>query len=194
MAAKKNEKRDEVFQALREAIGKYGLEAGPKLVREAYPDVPNGTWYRWLREISASPKEVAVQKARKAARNLPAAPPPEYIAEKPAEARRNIDFMSRLENLYSDAEMLREFSVTKTEDGEKIRVPLFFEKSIRLRADLLDSALQALAQVWDLQRMQRLHDLILQEIGKADPETQKRITAALKELDDKVGITMEARL
>lgn len=195
MAGTKNPKRDEVFQALREAIAKYGLEAGPVLVREKYPDVANGTWYRWLKEVSASPMEVAAAKARGAARNLPAAPPPEYVAERPVEARKNIDMLSRLEALYADAEMLRAYSVIQDENGrEKIRVPTFFAQSIKLRADLLDNALRALAQVWDLQRMQRLHDLIMEEIGKADPETQQRITAALKELDEKIGITMEARL
>jgi hypothetical protein len=185
----------EVLQELREAIHKYGQEAGPKLVREKYPEISKPTWYRYLNQVAASPMEVAASKARGAARHLPAAPAPEYIAAKPVEARQNIDMLSRLESLYADAELLRAYSMTRDVDGnEKIKIPTFFSQSIKLRADLLDNALRAMAQVWDLQRMQKLHDLIIEEVGKADPETQKRITAALKDLDARVGITMEARL
>jgi len=193
--AKRLDKKPEVLQELREAIKKYGAEAGPTLVRERHPDIAKPTWYRWLREVAASPMDVAAAKARGAANHLPASPSPSYIAERPVEARKNIDIMARWQELYSDAEMMRAAAVTTDADGnEKVKIPMFFAQSVKLRLDLLNGALNAMSQMWDMQRIQKLHDLVLEEIGKADPETQKRITAALKDLDDRIGITMEARL
>ena len=189
-------RKTDIMLEVKFAIEKYGVEAGPKLIREKYPDVSKPTWYRWLREVRAHPLDAAIDKARKLAeKRLPAVPSPQYLAEKPHESRKNIDMLTRLEALYADAELLRAHAVMTDKNGNDIvRNPMFFSQSIRLRSDLLDNALRALAQVWDLSRMQRLHDLILTEIGKADPDTQRRITAALKELDDRVGITMDARL
>ena len=186
------ERRAAIIQETREAIIKYGQEGGTKLVMEKYPDISRSTWHRYLRELGATPLDRAADAARKAARNLPASPPPEYIAKHPGEARRNMDFLGRLEHLYSDAEMLRAYSMTKGADGaDKIKIPTFFAQSIKLRSELLDNALKAMAQVWDLQRMQGFYELIMKEIGDADPETQKRILVRLQELNARVGMTMD---
>lgn len=189
---KEVDQREDVILAIKAAIHKYGIEAGPKIAREQYPDVPRSTWYRYLKAAQASPIDVAVAQAKKASKHLPAAPSPAYIAEKPVEARKNIDMMSRLESLYADAEMLRAYAMTP--DGERIRVPTFFAQSIKLRADLLETALKAVQEVWDLQRMQRFYDTILDEIGNVDPELQRRIVERLQELNEKMGLTMEARV
>lgn len=192
---KEPERKREVMAQLRQAIQRYGEEAGIQMVREAYPDIHKSTWHRYRKELLATPMDVALKEARRVAKSLPTAPPPQYIEKKPGEAKKNMDFLGRLESLYADAEMLRGYSVITDNNGkEKIRVPTFFAQSVKLRSDLLESALKALAQVWDLQRMQGLYDLILEEIGNADPETQRRITERLQELNDRAGLTMEARL
>ena len=188
-----DEFRREVLQALREAVKKYGEEAAPKIVREKYPNtmVSKATWYRWLAEVQIHPKQVNARDSIKLAKSLPAAPPAAYISDKPTEARKNINLLTRLEDLYSDAEMLRAHSVTQKEDREVIRLPSFFAQSIKLRSDLLDNALAAMAQVWDLKRMQDLYELVMREVGKADPETQKRIIEGLRELNLGSGVSLE---
>ncbi len=209
----KNELRAQVIQELREAIKKYGVEAAPKLIRERYPDVPRPTWYRWLKEVAASPMDIAIDTAKKAAKQLPAAPSPSYLVDKPVEARAGIDFMGRLERLYADAEklaydgeMLRDYSVVRTtdEDGNertRIKIPAFFSNSIKLRGDsiglrasLLETAVKTIQQFYDLRRMQQFYDTILEEIAAESPEVAARITERLARLNSEMGITADARL
>lgn len=189
--ADKHEQQDQIMAELREAIAKYGPEAGPKLVRERYPDsvVSKPTWYRWLRKLNASPLDVAVlsakQAAKKAGKSLPVAPPPQYMIDRPTEARGNVKFMTRLEHLYQDAELLRAWSMT--EDGQKIRVPAFFAQSVKLRSDLLERALQALQQIYDLEYMQKFYDTVVSEIAKTDPEAARTIMEKLQKLNEERG-------
>jgi hypothetical protein len=196
----KNELRAQVIQELRESIKKYGLEAGPKLVRERYPDVPRANWYRWLNAVAASPMEVAVDAAVKAvAKHLPAAPPPSYINERPVEARQGINFMERLEHLYDDAEMLRAWSTSKVTDAagresERIKVPQYFSQSIKLRSDLLETAVRTVQQFYDLRRMQQFYDSVLEEIAAESPEVAQRIAERLSKLDSELGMTVNCRV
>lgn len=209
----KNIRRAEAIQELREAIKKYGVEAAPKLVREHYLDVPRPTWYRWLNEVAASPMDVAIDTARKAAKQMPATPSPSYLVDKPVEARAGIDFMSRLERLYADAEklaadgeMLRDYSTVTVKDLEgeervKIKIPAFFSNSIKLRGDsiglrasLLETAVKTIQQFYDLRRMQQFYDSILEEIAAESPEVAQRITDRLAKLNAEQGITVDARL
>lgn len=195
---RRSDKKDTAIQEIREAVKTHGEAVGLKLMRERYSDVPRSTWKRWLDELALSPKEVAVREAKGVAAHLPAAPSPAYIAEKPVEARRNIDFMTRLEDLYADAEMLRAYAVTKGYDVEgneitKIKVPTYFAQSIKLRSDLLDNAVRTIQQVYDLKRQQAFYDAILDEIAAESPDVARRITERLARLNNELGMTVEAR-
>ena len=196
---RKSERKDMAVQELRQAIDKYGKEGGVKIVRETYPDVPRATWKAWVDAANAGPMDIAVEKAVKAAKHLPAAPSPAYIAEKPVEARQGINFMERLEFLYADAEMLRAYSTRKvtTADGvesEKIHIPTFFAQSIKLRSDLLETAVRTVQQFYDLRRMQQFYDSVLEEIAAESPEVAQRITERLARLDAEIGMTVNARV
>jgi len=192
--------KEAVIAELRDAIKNYGTEAAPKLVRERYPDIAKPTWYRWLKEVQATPMDVAVQTAVKAAaKHLPVAPPPSYINERPVEARQGINFMERLEHLYADAEMLRAWSTSKVTDAsgkesERIKVPAFFSQSIKLRSDLLETAVRTVQQFYDLRRMQQFYDSVLEEIAAESPEVAQRITERLARLDSEMGMTVNARV
>lgn len=187
--------RDEVVEAIRASIRKYGREAGAKLAREQYPLVPRNTWYRWMKQAGASPQEMAIDAATEAAKHLPAAPPPTYYAERPAEASKNFDLLAKIHRLYWDAEKVREHSITlvKHEDGrveEKIRVMGFFSDSIKHRANVLELMLKTHQQVWDIRRMAAFYDIVFRRIAEADPEVARRIAADLAELDANMGITI----
>ena len=198
--AKHSKQMEDALQVIRECIAHHGAEAGPKIAKEVhFPGVPASTWHRWLSKLAVNPGKVAVVTARKAAAHLPTAPSPSYITEKPAESRKNIDFMARLESLYADAELLRAYAVTKGYDVDgneqtKIKLPNYFSQSIKLRADLLEGAVKALQQVYDYQRIQHFHDLILAEIGKESPDCARRITERLAQLDQQHGITIDAQV
>lgn len=197
--ARKSDKKETALQEIREAVKTHGETVGLKLMRERYSDIPRSTWKRWMDELCLSPMEVAKREAKGAAAHLPAAPAPAYIAENPVEARRNIDFMSRLESLYEEAEMLRDYSVAKGQDADgntvkKIKIPTYFAQSIKLRSDLLEGAVRTIQQVYDLQRMQRFYDSVLEEIAAESPEVALRITERLARLNGELGMTIDARI
>jgi hypothetical protein len=127
--------------------------------------------------------------------HLPAMPSPNVVAAKGESAIVNVNFMMRLESLYRDAEMIRDYSTSKGEDGkEKIKNPVFFTSSIKQRRELLETALHAMQEVYDLNRMQQFYDAIVEEIGKVDPAMQRAVIEKLRALNNRYGITMEARI
>lgn len=134
--------------------------------------------------------------ARDIGLDLPAAPSPAYIAKTGDEGLHTIDFVAEIKSLYADAKMLRAYSVSKKDDpetGEKveyIKNPAAFDKSIVRRADLLDSAIRAVQEVWDLQTMQRFYEAVIEEIGQESPACQQRIMKRLAALNSRTGMTM----
>lgn len=200
MAVKRGTGKIAVLE-IQAAIAKYGYEGGPKVLRETtYAHVSRPTWYRWLREAQAGPKTQAsaiIQQAMAVmpADVLPAAPSPAIIAKSPVVAKSKLDFMGRLEKLYSDGEMLREHSVIRSADGiERIKLASQFATSIRIRSDLLERALQAYEVLYDWQQMNQFYDLIVQEVAKIDPTTAARIMERLDELNREKGFTARAQI
>ena len=63
---KQREDREAIIAELKEAIVKYGPEAGPRIVRERHPEVVKQTWHRWLSEVKATPIDVAIRDAQRA--------------------------------------------------------------------------------------------------------------------------------
>lgn len=136
----------------------------------------------------------------KISRQLPAAPSPAFIARTGEAGLATIDFVAEIHKLYADASMLRAFAMSAVTDesgeviGEKIKNPAAFDKSIVRRADLLETAIKAVQEVWDLRTMQNFYETIISEIGAESPECQRRIMARLAVLNSKTGMTMSMRL
>jgi hypothetical protein len=127
--------------------------------------------------------------------HLPAAPSPAYIAKHGDAGLRTIDFVAEIQSLYGDAKMLRAFGVKmKTgangEQIEAIHNPAAFDKSIVRRAHLLETAINAVQQVWDLRTMQAFYETIIEEIGKESPAAQRRIMERLAVLNQNSGMTL----
>lgn len=190
-----------------------------------FPDVPEATKWRWIREAKAADvprpelinaRAKLVQKVKKLpkdarrveaedngtttiARQIPAAPSPAYIARTGEAGLQTLDFVAEIHTLYRDATMLRAFAIATAtnEDGEtveRIKNPAAFDKSIVRRADLLETAIKAVQEVWDLRTMQNFYETIIEEIGLESPECQRRIMERLAVLNSRQGMTMSMRL
>lgn len=195
-----------------------------RVVLDEFPNVPEPTKWRWIAEAKKADvpraelinsKAKLVQKVKRIpkddrrleseeagttaiTKHLPAGPSPAYIARTGEAGLQNLDFVAEIHSLYADAKMLRAFAVTmrQTEGGdvEAIKNPMIFDKSIARRADLLETAIKAVQEVWDLRTMQAFYETIIDEIGKESPEAQKRIMARLAELNGRVGMTMSMKV
>ena len=196
-----------------------------KVVLDQFPDVPEPTKWRWIREAKSADvprpelinsRAKLVQKVKKLppdartaeardngtehiAKQLPAAPRPEYIARTGEAGMQTLDFVAEIHKLYADASMLRAYAMKNKTDAdgvvsEAINNPVAFDKSIVRRAGLLETAIKAVQEVWDLRTMQNFYETIIDEIGKESPEAQKRIMVRLAELNSRQGMTMSMRL
>lgn len=130
--------------------------------------------------------------------HLPAAPSPAYIAKNGDAGLRTIDFVAEIQSLYRDASMLRAYAMKTKPDpatGQPVEVinnPAAFDKSIVRRANLLETAIRAVQEVWDLRTMQNFYETIIDEIGKESPEAQRRIMERLAALNERTGMTLGA--
>lgn len=126
---------------------------------------------------------------------LPAIPSPNIIASRNGNAMVNIDFMRRLHKLLARAEMVQAHALTINPDGtEKIKNPMLLMQGVRLERDLMETALKAMQEVYDLNKVHDMHRLILDVLGTAAPELQREIIQRLQEFNNRYGITVEARL
>lgn len=184
--------KDRAFVAIAKHLKEVGDEQWEAL-RKKYSNVPKTTFYRWIKTtknlMGTDSEELgdAALKALEASDHLPAAPSPSYIAKEGANGRSNLDFMQRLDNLYADAELLRDYGLR---DG-KLVSPKFFSQSINLRRTLLETALKAMSEVWDLRQMQAFYDTVVEEVAKESPETAQRILERLRNLNAETGMTYE---
>ncbi|HEX5678714.1 MAG TPA: hypothetical protein VFX91_12180, partial [Alcanivorax sp.] len=184
--------KEKAFVAIADHLKKVGDEQWEAL-RKQFPNVPKATFYRWIKAVKqllGTDQQELTESARyalEASDHLPVAPSPEYVAKTGANGKSNMDFMQRLDQLYGDAELLREFGVR---DG-KVVSPKFFGQSINLRRSLLETALKAMAEVWDLRQMQAFYDVVLDEIAKESPECAQRILDRLRDLNAETGMTYE---
>ncbi len=195
-------RRKEALEAINAHLREVGSRDWEKL-EARFPDVPKATFWRWIKQVrdkqSDAPSRQKIQAASKRVRQvvedveevrgmLPATPAPAYMASKGAEAEASINFLGRLNQLYEDAEKLREFSMTP--EG-KIKIPMFFSQSIKLRGDLLRTGITTLQEIYDLRMVQGFHDAIIEAIGEASPEVQKLVIDRLHRLNKERGITID---
>lgn len=134
-----------------------------------------------------------------------AAPSPSVVARRRIDAaihqlefasldRPNVDFLRRLGTLFEQADMLVDHAAPKQVDGKaKIKNPFLFKEAVKLQNDLLETALHALREVWDLQRMQDFYDIVVAEVAVESPECARRIMDRLSNLNKERGFGEAAR-
>ena len=171
-------------------------------LRAKHPSVNERTFFRWVKTVRERPDlvEAAMPVAAKRARveslkHLPTAPSPAYIAREGADAVRHIDFLVAAGQLYEDAEDLRTFAAHPRAEGEKrlrIKNPIPWDASINRRQKVLELVIRTLGEVYSLERMKAFYDIIVDEIGKADPRVQQAILTRLADVNAKHGFTIHA--
>jgi hypothetical protein len=177
-------------------------------VRERFPNIigdaagPSGhrRFYRWLKSIQAGKeanfKEAVKTSREKAARHLPVAPPPSYVAANGASVAKNIDFLVEIATVWQDAMMLRNWSVRTGADGQPmVKNPRYLMDSIRTRLDTMETAMKIMHEVWDLQKMEDFYAEIIAIISEEMapyPDAQGRVLDRLKALNDKRAMTVHA--
>lgn len=206
-----------VLAAITEHLNLHGPQNWDELMAR-FPDVSRATFFRWVKEAkdaieanASAHGTTALKLAQKRIRSsiettpertqkqlkaqLPVAPSPAIIADMPGElAAQTFDFMAYFHKIVADADLVRQAAV-KTEDGiEKAKNPVLLDNNIRRRLGVIETWLHSMEVVWNLEKMQELYRLVIEEVGKADPDTQRAILARLRDLNTKRGLTANATI
>jgi len=204
MPRPKEHNKTAVMAAITEHLNLNGPSNWDELMPR-FPDVSRATFFRWVREAkeaiesaAAAHGTTALKLAQKRIRSsvetpehtrkqlkaqLPVAPSPAIVADMPGElAAQTFDFMAYFHKIVADADLVRSAAVTKNEDGtEKAKNPVLLDNNIRRRLGVIETWLHSMELVWNLEKMQELYRLVIEEVGKADPDTQRAILARLPE-------------
>ena len=224
MAAKiPHERKEEFKKAVAAHLVQHGSKKWGALF-EQFPEISSSEAHRLIREVKGNPlvndmptardrlltsvKKFAISDAGKEAErlnpkyrdgivdNLPAAPPPAFVAKNGDKGLREIDFVGEIQSLYADAKLMRAHAMKKVvdpatgEETEEIDNTQVFDRSILRRTDILETAIRAVEQVWDLRMMQNFYELIIEEIGLESPACQRRIMERLQLLNERHGMTL----
>lgn len=179
-------------------------------VRKRHPGVAARTFWRYVQRVrrgatgytpEAKNFHTVIQRELERAQtaaiseSIPVMPPPSIIASRGDDGRRKLDFLRHLDEMMEDCLRLRQWSMKPDKDGViQIQNPMYYQQSIKLRAEVLNTAINAMKHLWDLTKMQGLYDAIIQEISHLDEKTGRAILERLRELDDERGMTFNARL
>lgn len=183
MARPANHQRDDAVAALRNLTAQHGVKEGARLAREKFPSVPAGSWGRWRQQavgnVAGADAQALNSLAAEVRRSIP---PPEALVADPVPAtRRALDFWAMLDELESDARMMRDFAVTRGADGAlKVRVPFALRDAHKMRCDLIKLALQQAEMAWSVERAQNFFDAVVQAVGEESPDCQRRIMEHLR--------------
>jgi len=179
-----------------------------------HPDVSERMFMRYVAQVRGTANRVGTfvpdhetvrgaiqdmaQRAQTAAmkENIPHPPPPAIIAAGGLPNRKRLDYLTHIHEMLADCDRLRTFAmkVDPATGEERIHNPLFFTQAMRMRNEVLNTAISAMKALWDIQKMQQFYDAIVAEVAKVDPETGRRLMERLQELDDERGLTMNARV
>lgn len=185
MARPPNHLRDEAIAAMRKLTAQHGTKEGTRLAREQFPGVPLGTWGRWrqlaIGGIASTEGQALSSLGDEIRRSIPT---PEQLAAHIPATRKALDFWRMLDELESDARLLRDFALARGANGElKVRVPFALRDAHRMRCDLIRIALQHADAAWSAERARTFFDAVVEEVGTVSPECQRRIMERLHALN-----------
>ena len=162
------------------------MKNGLQLARKQFPDVPHATWARWrqaaIGNISEADADAVVGLAPEVRAQIPSLQELAPVVEEPVPAtQKALNFWRMLDELEQDAQLMRDFALTKGADGKiKLRVPPALRDAHRMRCDLIRLALQQAEVAWSTERAATFYQTIVAEIGEESPECQRRIMERLK--------------
>lgn len=209
------ERKELIKKAMHEHILVDGVGDWDKLMAD-FPDISRPTFYRYLKEvreeienqageISKEQLAFAQRRIRRDAPlpgeaveemkiHLPVAPSPAVVAADPLAAAKAFDFFKFFDGIVQDAELAREQNIKTGPDGNsRIINPAMFDRNMQRRLHILQTYLQSIETVYNMERIRELYDLIIEEVGKADVDVQQAVLARLRNLNNKRGLTMAAK-
>lgn len=213
---KKQESRQKLKAAIAEHLSLHGPSKWDEL-QVQFPDVSRATFFRYVKEVREEIEEGAAQRGNAALKiaqqrikrsvetpeqtqqklkaHLPVAPSPAVIADLGTNAVAAFDFMAYFTRVVGDTELVRNAAVVKNEDGtERVKNPVLLDDNIRRRLQVLETWLHSMSEIYNLQKLQELYNLIIDEVGKADPDVQQAVVARLRALNNRRGLTIDAVL
>ncbi len=216
MTRKLETDRDAIKLAISEQLALNG-NVSWETFKEKYTHLARPTFFRYLAQVREEMEAVAADRGgqelklmqrrikrqvrtpeiteKKLKANLPVAPSPAVLVGIGPAASDVFDFMASFNDIVADVKMLRDASVTPNgEGGYKLKNPMLMDKSVGRRIELIDTWVKTQDLVWNLERMQELYRVVIEEVGKADPETQQAILARIRTLHNRAGLTADARL
>jgi hypothetical protein len=215
MPRPKETNKAEILNAISKHLALKGPTDWPELMAK-YPDVSRATFYRYIKEVREGIEKQAVEQGPASLRlaqkrikasvapqqttkqikaRLPASPSPAVIAEIGSVAQPVFNFFAYFNQLVADQEMVRNAAVRKNEDGtETLKNPVMMDRNNSRKLQIIETWLHSQELVWNYEKLQELYRLVIDEVGKADPDVQQNILVRLRELDNKRGITIDARL
>lgn len=165
----------------RERMENQAAVEGPGALRETQ---------KRIRERVAAPDQL--QERIKA--HLPTAPSPAVVAAAPQDAMKAFNFFAFFDQIVADAELARGANLRTNPDGTvKVINPAMFDRNISRRLTILQTYLQSVETVYNMERIRELYDLVIEAVGEVAPEVQQAVLARLRALNNKRGLTMAAR-
>lgn len=189
------------------AIEAHLAAEGPRnwsVVRGRYPQVSEASFWRWVRvaketvanketldearrrfqeEVEAMPDD---QRLAVLMHNLPTAPSPDYLAKNGDHGMERLNLLAVIQGLLEDANKLRAYSVNENDD---IKNPVWFDRSMERRERFVNTAINAMREVWELRRIEQMFDIIVEEIAAESKETAHRITMRLRAANEEFGFS-----
>lgn len=217
MPKAKETNKEEIKLEIGRHLALHGPTKWPDLMAK-FPETSRATIFRYIKEVREAIEAAAatkpgadlkavqqriraqVQAPEQAAKRLkaqiPAGPSPAVITGLGAGAVAEVfNFMNTFNQIVHDANMMRAAAVATGADGaEKLKNPMLMDRSVGRRLDLIETWLRAQDLVWNFERMQELYHLILDEVGKVDPQTQQAILSRIRTLNNQRGMTIDAAL
>lgn len=217
MARSKETDKDAIKLAISKHLALNGPTKWPELM-EQFPDTSRATFFRYIKEVRETMEANAAERGgaelrvmqkriksqtrtpeiteKKLKANVPATPSPAALVGMGGAVEEVFNFMAHFNELLRDTKMMRDASVTINQaDGtEKLKNPMLMDKSVSRRLDLIETWLRSQDMIWNFERMQELYQAIIEEVGKADADTQQAILARVRMLNDRTGMTVGARL
>lgn len=204
MARAPLEGKAEALATIRAHISTEGRRGVAELRVPRWAHVPPKTWLNWVTEAARyKPSEADLAAARKtlirgledpavlsnavSPATLPSSGPAGELT--PGEARRSLNLIGRLEELWQDCLMVRKHAIkTNDQSGEEIKLLKAFCQSINMRNGIIGNVLAALDKLWNMQKMQDFHDAVIDEVRRESPECAARIVARMARLSAATGV------
>jgi len=204
MARAPLEGKAEALAAIRAHIGNQGRRGVAELREPRWSHVPPKTWANWITEAArhkptaadlAVARDTLIRSLEDPAALSQAVSPATLPGSEPAngltpgEARRSLNLIGRLEELWQDCLMVRKHAIkTNDQSGEEIKLLKAFCQSINMRNGIIGNVLAALEKLWNMQKMQDFHDAVIDEVRKESPECAARIVARMTRLAAASGV------